>query len=31
MTGSEELMFSFGWLVTCLLIGAVVARIIEFL
>jgi len=31
MTGTEELMFSFGWLVTCAPIGVVVARIIEYL
>ena len=31
MAGTEELMFSFGWLVTCALIGVVVARIIEYL
>jgi hypothetical protein len=31
MTWTEELMLSFGWLATCVLLGAVVARIIEYL
>ena len=31
MTGTQELMLSFGWLATCVLLGAVVTRIIEYL
>jgi hypothetical protein len=31
MAGTEELMFSFGWLVTCVLLGAAVARLIDYL
>ena len=26
----EELMFSFGWLATCVLLGVVVARLINY-
>ena len=31
MTGTEELMLSFGWLATCVLLGVVVARLINYL